>query len=184
MIDIDNIIVRDEVLNLKFTCDLNKCKGACCTLESEFGAPLRQDEIEQIEKYLPIIFEKLPENHVKAIKENGFWEKKQGELLTKSIDNKACVFVYYDNGIAKCGIEKSFFEGKIDFQKPISCHLFPIRVTELGGDILRYEKFSECVPALEEGQKTNLTIAEFCKDSLIRRYGKTWYSKLKKFIGR
>jgi Fe-S-cluster containining protein len=169
---------------MKFTCNLDKCKGACCTLESEYGAPLKEEEIEQIDKYLPIILEKLPENHVKAIKEEGFWEQKEGDLLTKSIDDKACVFVYFDNGIAKCGIEKTFFEGKIDFQKPISCHLFPIRITELGGDILRYEKFSECSHALEEGEKTGLTIAEFCKDSLTRRYGTAWYSKLKKFIGR
>lgn len=126
----------------------------------------------------------LPERNRDSIKKDGFFEQKSGELLTRSIDNKDCVFVYYDNNIAKCAIEKAFFEGKIDFRKPISCHLFPIRISQFGGDIVRYEKFFECAPALKLGEEKQITVAEFCKDSLERLYGKEWYKSLTELKGK
>ncbi len=175
---IENILVREEIFTTKFTCDLEKCKGACCTLESEFGAPLIKNEIELIEESLPATIEYLDSEKKDYIKENNFWEIKEEIFLVKSIDNKDCVFVFRENGIAKCALEKAFFNNKSKFRKPISCHLFPIRITDFGGEILRYEEFSECVPALEKGKETNINIAEFCKDGLERAYGKKWYSKL------
>ncbi len=184
IIAIEDVLVREEVLNTPFACDLKKCKGACCTLDSEFGAPVEQEEIEQIAKILPVIKEYISKEHWENIQQNGFFEKKYDELLLRSINNKACVFVYYEGEIAKCSIEKAYFDGKVKFRKPISCHLFPIRVSKFGGDILRFEKFSECAPALENGKKLNTTIAEFCKDSLIRLYGEKWYSQLKEKTGR
>lgn len=184
IIAVKDVLVREEVLSTPFACDLKKCKGACCTLDSEFGAPVKEEEIDEIKKILPILKDYLTEEHWKIIEENGFYEKKYDELLLKSINNRACVFVYYDGDIAKCSIEKAYFDGKVKFKKPVSCHLFPIRVTKFGGDILRYEQFSECTPALENGKKQNITIAEFCKDSLIRLYGEKWYSQLKEKSGR
>ncbi|MDP4173401.1 MAG: DUF3109 family protein [Bacteroidota bacterium] len=176
---IDDVLLNREITDVKFVCDLCKCKGACCTMESEYGAPLLKEEIDIIEKTLPIVKEYLPKEHVEEIEKNGFWEEKSGELLTRSLNDRACVFVYYENdGIAKCAIEKAYKDGKISFIKPISCHLFPIRVSKFGGDILRYEKINECEMALENGSKLNVTIAEFCKDSLLRLYGKKWYNKL------
>lgn len=184
IIAINDVLVREEVLNTPFACDLKKCKGACCTLDSEFGAPVTEEEIEQINQILPIVKEYITEEHKNEIEQNGFFEKKYDELLLRSVNNKACVFVYYEGDIAKCSIEKAYFDGKVKFRKPISCHLFPIRVAKFGGDILRYEKFGECNPALENGKKLNITIAEFCKDSLIRLYGEKWYSQLKEKSGR
>ncbi|MGQ9799091.1 MAG: DUF3109 family protein [Ignavibacterium sp.] len=184
IIGIDDVLVREEVLTTPFACDLKKCKGACCTLDSEFGAPVTEDEIDQIKQILPIVKEYITEEHKDEIEQNGFFEKKYDELLLRSINNKACVFVYYDGDIAKCAIEKAYFDGKVKFRKPISCHLFPIRVAKFGGDILRYEKFVECNPAIENGKKLNITIAEFCKDSLIRLYGEKWYSQLMEKSGR
>ena len=184
IIPVEDVLVRSEVFNIKFDCDLEKCKGACCTLESEFGAPLSEDEVGKIDKILDIIKDYLPKRHVDEIEENGFYENKSGEFLTRSINNKACVFVYYDGNIAKCGIEKAFTDGKTKFKKPISCHLFPIRVSKFGGAVLRYEKFSECKPALEKGEKNKLTLIDFCKESLTRLNGKKWYSKLKEIIGK
>jgi hypothetical protein len=99
------------------------------------------------------------------------------------VNNRACVFVYYDGDIAKCGIEKAYREGKVDFIKPVSCHLFPIRITDFGGPVVRYEKFSECKPARKLGEKTNLTVAEFCSDALKRIFGSQWVTKLKKYNG-
>ncbi|MGQ9643334.1 MAG: DUF3109 family protein, partial [Ignavibacterium sp.] len=184
IIGIDDILVREEVLNTPFACDLKKCKGACCTLDSEFGAPVTEDEIEQIKQILPIVKEYFTEENKHEIEQKVLFEKKYDELLLRSINNKACVFVYYDGDIAKCSIEKAYFDGKVKFRKPISCHLFPIRVAKFGGDILRYEKFGECNPAVENGKKLNITIAEFCKDSLIRLYGEKWYSQLMEKSGR
>ena len=123
----------------------------------------------------------LPENHKQTIDRKGFFERKQGKLMTTSFENRACVFVNFENGIAKCGIEKAFLDGKTDFRKPISCHLFPIRVENFGGDVLRYEEFDECSPALKKGEKENINLIDFLEESLIRKFGKNWFTKLKGF---
>ena len=106
--------------------------------------------------------------NIEEIESNGFYEEIDGQLLIKSIDDKECVFVYYENEIAKCGIEKAFLNDQTDFKKPISCHLFPIRVSDFGGDVLRFEKFDECKPAITKGKKENTTVAEFCGEPLER----------------
>lgn len=182
LLHIDNITVRQEILETAFTCDLDKCKGACCTLESQYGAPLEKSEIKIIEDLLPEIIIFLPEEKRMEIELNGFWEEKHGSLMIKSINNRDCVFSYYDNGVARCVIEKLFNDAVINFQKPISCHLFPIRISNFGGDVLRYEKFKECDSALENGKKLNKCIAEFCKDSLTRLYGNDWFEKLSGYM--
>ena len=183
-IRVEDVIIRQEIEETSFACDLKKCKGACCTLESPYGAPLLKEEIDEIEKSLEAVKPYLPQKHVEEIEAEGFYEIKDDELMVKSVDNKACVFVYFESGIAKCGIERAYFDGKIKFRKPISCHLFPIRVSKFGGDILRFEKFSECSPALENGAKNNIKLIDFCKESLTRLYGEKWYSKLKENIGK
>jgi hypothetical protein len=147
-------------------------------MESEYGAPLKKEEIEEIEKVLPIVREYLSPKHIKEIEAKGFWEDKEGELLTRSVNNRACVFVYYEGEVAKCAIEKAYKDGKISCNKPISCHLFPIRVSRFGGDILRYERIPECHDAVENGVKLKVTIADFCKESLLRLYGPSWFEKL------
>jgi hypothetical protein len=182
MIQIESILVGREIVAKQFACDLKKCKGACCTLDSEYGAPLIHEELEQIENVLDIVKEYLPEGHKLEIEKKGFYENKDSELMTRSFNNKACVFVYYENSIAKCGIEKAFQDGRTDFRKPISCHLFPIRISDFGGDILRFEKFDECSPALTKGKEEKMDLIEFCKESLIKKYGENWYLKLKVYM--
>ena len=184
ILPVGNILVRAEIAEMPFKCDLKKCKGACCTIESEFGAPLKKSEIEKIEEILETVKVYLSENHKKEIEENGFYETQSDELLIRSMDNKECVFVYFEDDIAKCAIEKAYGEWKTDFQKPISCHLFPIRVSEFGGDVLRFEKFNECEPAFDAGKNNNITVAEYCEEPLNRLYGKNWYSQFKEAIGR
>jgi hypothetical protein len=181
---INDVLVRDEIVEIPFSCDLKKCKGACCTLESELGAPVNKVEIDEIRKILPIVKKYLTQTNIDEIEKYGFYETKDKEMMITSVNNHDCVFSYWDNGIAKCAIERAHFDGKVDFRKPISCHLFPIRVTDFSGDVLRYEKFSECAPALEKGKEDNITIAEFCKDSLTRLYGEDWYNKLMNYSGR
>lgn len=179
MVQIENIMLGKEIAETRFSCDLIKCKGACCTLESNFGAPLFEEEIERISENLELVREYLPAKHWKVIEEKGFFERKQNELMTVSIDDRACVFVNYEGEVAKCGIEKAFLAGKTNFRKPISCHLFPVRVQNFGGDILRYEKLGECLPAVKKGEKQNIKLIDFLEESLTRKYGKKWFLKLK-----
>ena len=178
-IEIDYIAINNEIIENNFTCDLAKCKGACCTMESEFGAPITYEEIAIIEKHLSTIKKYLPKVHSDTIDKNGFWIEKFGETMTRSINNKECVFVTYEGDIAKCGIEKAYMDNKIDFIKPLSCHLFPIRISNFGGPVLRYEKYNECKPALEKGKKTRIKVIDFCREALERAFGKEWFSKTK-----
>lgn len=184
LISIQDKIVRSEIAETPFLCDLNKCKGACCTFESKYGAPLREDEIGKIDEILDVVKPYLTKANVKAVEKFGYYDDLNGEYLIRSINNKDCVFVFYENGTAKCAIEKAFTDGKTDFKKPISCHLFPIRISDFGGEILRFEKFEECNPAIEKGTAENVTVAEFCAESLERLYGDKWYLDFKKAIGR
>ncbi len=178
------VLVRQEIAETHFKCDLQKCKGACCTFESRYGAPLEFEEIKLIDNSLEKVKQYLSPEHLKEIEQKGFYEKKQNEFMTRSINNRACIFVYYEEGIAKCSIEKAYLEGKSGFKKPISCHLFPIRRTDFGGEVLKYEKLDECDPALERGKSSDTTIAEFCKEPLNKLYGKNWYTQLMESIGR
>ena len=132
IVQIENIALGREIVHKRFACDLKKCKGACCTIESNYGAPLLEEEVETISKILEIIKDYLPEKHRQVINKNGFFEKKNNKLMTTSVENRACVFVNFQNGIARCGIEKAFLDGKTDFRKPISCHLFPDNPPENG----------------------------------------------------
>jgi hypothetical protein len=180
IISIDGVLVRKEILTTPFLCDLKKCKGGCCTIESEYGAPVTSEEIQEIEKILDVVKEYLPENHLKQIEKGGFYDNIDGELMTSSYQNRACVFVYYEGEVAKCAIERAYFDGKTEFRKPVSCHLFPIRVAQFGGDILRYEKFPECEPALVNGAEKDSKIIDCCGEALERLYGGEWFQTLKK----
>jgi len=146
-------------------------------MESEFGAPLAESEVELMNDILEDVLPYISPKGREIIEHESFWEKKEGILLTKSIGDRDCVFVYRDGNVAKCGIEKAFFDGVIDFRKPLSCHLFPIRVVDFGGPVLRYEKFSECGAALDKGAETDETIFEFTREALERAFGVDWYRK-------
>jgi hypothetical protein len=178
----DTLISRD-LIEKKFVCDLEKCKGACCTMESEYGAPLDAEEIDLIDSILTDVLDYLPEQNRDLINREGFWEKKTEQLMTKTVENRECVFVYYDENIARCAIERAYLDSKVEFRKPISCHLFPIRKNDFGGRVLRFEEYSECDPALIKGIKENVTTLDFCRDSLERLFDKKWFNGLKNFIG-
>lgn len=182
MILIDNILISEDILEVKFACQLDKCKGACCTFQGEFGAPLLDNEIESMERNIPAAMEYLSEKSLKILKKSGFHEGKAGNYSTLCIDHKDCVLVYYEGDVAKCALEKAYFEGKSDFRKPISCHLFPIRVSEFGGDYLYYSQLDECEPALRSGEKQNLLMYEFVKESLTRAYGDEWFNFLDEYV--
>jgi hypothetical protein len=179
-IHIDGVLLDSGIAAVKFVCDLTQCKGACCTIPSELSAPLKKHEIGILEKALPILKEYLPRAHVLAIEEKGFWEKKGGAYRTRCMNRRDCVFVYYDGDIAQCGIERAYREGRIDFVKPLSCHLFPIKISVSERPILSFEYYHECRPALVKGGQESTLLVDFCRDALRRAFGEEWLRKMRK----
>ncbi len=190
MIIVDDTILSEDLLDVCFTCDLKKCLGNCC-VEGDAGAPLTKEETNILQRIYPSIKPYLLNDSLRAIAQQGLYVKDfEGELTTPLVDNKQCVYVYYDeHKIARCAIEKAFFDGEINFRKPISCHLYPIRISQNNGfDAVNYHKWPVCDPARKYGEKLNVTVYEFCKDALIRKYGKKWYDNFfdiaKKYFGK
>ncbi|MCI0706853.1 MAG: DUF3109 family protein [Ignavibacteriae bacterium] len=172
---IQETVVDSTIATTKFACDLERCKGACCTLHGGRGAPLRDDEVDEIRAAFPAIRQYLNKEHLSVIERNGLVEGRPGDYSTTCINNRACVFVTYENGIARCSFEKAYLKGEIGWRKPISCHLFPIRVDGGEHQRLRYEFLSECVPALERGESEGILLSDFLEGALTREYGSTWY---------
>jgi hypothetical protein len=177
MFNIGKIGVQESVATARFACDLGKCKGACCTLPGGMGAPLDQSEVEEIRNALPHAKQYLSPRHLEEIERRGFHEVARGEYYTTCVDDKACVFVFYEEGIAKCSLEKAFNAGATTWRKPISCHLFPIRVSRFNGEHLRYEVIRECAPAVERGEEEHIPLHEFLREPLVRKYGQAWYDE-------
>jgi hypothetical protein len=184
ILPVGNILIGREIAEIPFKCDLLKCAGACCTFESSYGAPATWEEVSVINRILSKVLVYLPKNHRDEIEKKGFFETRKDKPMLRSVNNRACVFVYYDEGIAKCSIERAFLDKKTGFRKPISCHLFPIRISDFGGDVLRFEHLDECQAAIELGKNDNTTVAEFCEESLSRLYGAEWYSRFMELIGK
>lgn len=185
MIPIGNTLVSDEIIKEKFVCDLNKCKGACC-VEGESGAPLEEEELEILERIYDDVKPYLTKEGIKAIEKKGCYHKdSDGDWVTPLIKAKgACAYTIFDpdasGGIAQCGIEKAYREGKTDFQKPVSCHLYPVRITKYKEyDAVNYHEWEICAPACKLGKQLKVPVYVFLKDSLVRKYGISWYEELK-----
>ena len=181
MIQIDNKIISFDVFEKQFVCDLSACKGSCC-VEGDAGAPLTDKELD----VLPYIFNEvkpyMQTEGVNEIEKQGFFVvDADGDNTTPLINNKECAFVVFDeNEMAKCTIEQAYNDGKIDLKKPISCHLFPIRIKEYRDfDAINYEAINICKPACDCGEQLQIPVYSFLKEPLIRLYGEEWYRKLK-----
>lgn len=180
MIQIDDAIVALDIIEENFLCDLSVCKGECC-VEGESGAPLEKEEVEILEKILPEIWEDLSPKAKDIIEKQGVaYKDTDGEMVTSIVNGKDCVFTYYDEkGICKCAIEKAYKKGKIDFYKPISCHLYPIRLQKYKEfTAVNYHRWRVCKAAVALGDKEGLKIYQFLKDPLIRKFGEAWYNEL------
>ena len=179
MISIGNAVISDDIVDKFFVCDLNKCKGACC-VEGDLGAPLAEDELALLEEVYDKVKPYLSAQGIAAIEAQGLYIKDEdGDLTTTTIGNKECAYAIYEKGILKCGIEKAYLEGKIQFKKPISCHLYPIRITKYDNyDAINYERWHICNPACSHGKKLGVPIYQFLKEPLIRKYGSDWYDEL------
>lgn len=180
MLQIDDTIISLDLLDESFVCDLNTCKGNCC-IEGDDGAPLEESEVKIIENLLPIIWDDLTEKSQEVIKNQGVsYIDDEGESVTSIVNGDECVFTYTnESGICKCAIEKAFREGKTDFYKPISCHLYPVRLQKYEDYIaVNYHRWSVCNCARKLGSKLGVPVYKFLKEPLIRRFGAEWYEQL------
>lgn len=181
MIAIDNVLLSDEVIEEQFVCDLTKCKGGCC-VDGDCGAPLSEEETRIIADLYPRIKEYLVPEYIAEIEKQGTHtvDNEYG-YVTPTVNGGICVYGYTDEtGTVKCGIEKAWKDGVVDFRKPISCHLYPIRIiSHPGYEAVNYEpRETLCKPACKLGRKLKVPVYRFLKDALVRKYGEEFYEAL------
>lgn len=183
MIAIDRTLISEDLLDKKFVCDLNACKGACC-VAGDSGAPLDKEELKILDSIIENVKPYMVRKGIKAIEKHGTYVVDgDGDYTTTLVSPGAeCAFVFFDeNKIAKCAIEQAYYDGKIGWKKPISCHLYPVRITKHKEyDAVNYDKWSVCKPACSCGEKLDVPVYKFLKEPLIRKYGKDWYKELEK----
>ena len=180
MIQIDDTLVSLDVIEKFFLCDLSHCKGECC-VEGDSGAPLEPGEVEELEKVLPVVWNDLSEKAKAVIDRQGVsYVDEEGDRVTSIVDGKDCVFTCYDSDdTCKCAVEKAFREGKTSFYKPVSCHLYPVRITEYPDfKAVNYHKWDVCKAAALLGEKERVRVYQFLKEPLVRKFGEQWYAAL------
>lgn len=186
MIAINHALVSEDVFDKKFVCDLTACKGECC-VAGDAGAPLDKKELKILDKVYPTVKPYMTKKGIDAVEQYGTYVKdSDGDYTTTLVSAGAeCAFVIYDsNNIAKCAIEQAHIDGKLneiapDWKKPISCHLYPIRINEYKEyDAVNYHSWHICKPACECGKKLDVPVFKFLKEPLIRKYGADWYNEL------
>lgn len=181
MIQIDDKLISEDIFSEEFVCNLSRCKGACC-VEGDVGAPLEQEEIGILESLYDKIKPYLRSEGISALEKQGAWttDPMDGDYVTPMVEGKECAYVIFDDkGITKCGIEKAYEEGAIDWNKPISCHLYPIRVTEYSSfTALNYHEWPICSDACELGKELKVPVYKFLRKPLIRKYGEDFYKTL------
>lgn len=180
MLQIGDVIVSFDVLTKEFSCDLSSCHGACC-VEGDAGAPVTPDEVAQIEELLPVIWDALDPEARRVIEQAGVsCLDPEGETVTQIVNGKDCVFTCHgEDGSCYCAIEKAYREGRCSFMKPVSCHLYPIRVRKLGEYWgLNYDRWDVCRAAVLKGQREHIPVYKYLEGPLVRRFGRDWFDEL------
>ncbi|MFN8299998.1 MAG: DUF3109 family protein [Chitinophagales bacterium] len=186
MIVINDKVLSDDIVEQKFVCDLAACKGECC-IAGDFGAPLDKSELETLDKIYDTVKPYLTKEGIETIEKEGkyVYVKENKEYCTPLMKNGGgCAWLAYDaNGIVICAIEKAYREGKLDWKKPISCHLYPIRITKYKTyDAVNYERWSICKAACKNGKALKVPVYKFLKEPLIRKYGEEFYAILEQYV--
>lgn len=180
MIQIDDTLVSLDLIERSFLCDLSNCKGQCC-VEGDSGAPLEPGEEEELKRVLPEIWnDLLPEARTVIQSQGVAYTDSDGDRVTSIVGDKNCVFTCYDtDGVCKCAIEKAYREGRVSFYKPISCHLYPVRITQYKTfQAVNYHRWDVCKAAELLGKKEQVPVYQFLKEPLIRKFGQAWYDAL------
>ncbi len=177
MFVVGDTLISDELLDAPFACHLGSCLGACC-VQGESGAPLEPEERAALEAIVPRVRKYLSPKARKVIEDKGVWEEVEpGEYATTCVDDAECVFVTYDGPVAKCAIHKAYQAGRVDFPKPLSCHLFPVRLEPMGDyQVLNYEQVSMCDPARRHGRRHQVQLVDVLREALTRKFGAVWYA--------
>jgi hypothetical protein len=178
---IDNTRISEELLKTEFVCNLNACKGACCVAGAS-GAPLETDEADLLRKHFPKFKQYMNASGLEAVKQQGYAVyDSDGDLTTPLVGpEKECAYVYFESDqTAKCAIEKAYEEGQVDWIKPMSCHLYPIRISATKHlELVKYSRWSVCAPACKNGKLLGVPVFKFLKKPLIRKFGQAWYKQL------
>ena len=180
MFQIGKTIVSEEIITEDFVCNLNACKGACC-VDGEAGAPLEDGETQiLLDIYNRVKGYLRPEGRAAIEKDGVYVRGEDGEWETPLVNNNECAYVTFgDNGTAQCGIEKAYNDGAIRWRKPLSCHLYPVRIKEYTNLVaVNYHKWEICDPACTLGTELRVPIYKFVREALIRKFGKNWYAEL------
>jgi hypothetical protein len=179
MFQLGKTLVSEEILEAAFVCDLKACKGACC-VEGSAGAPLEEGEIPVLDEIYQKVKPFLRPEGVRAIEAQGTHVLgTDGGLETPLVENRECAYVYFEEGIAQCGLERAYKAGAISWKKPLSCHLYPVRVREYTQlTAVNYHQWHICDPACGLGESLKVPVYKFVKDALIRKFGETWYRQL------
>ncbi len=182
MFQLGKTIVSEDIIEKDFVCNLSTCKGQCC-IDGDAGAPLEEEETKILEAIYPKVKPFLRSEGIKAIEEQGTWIKSDfDELETPLIEDADCAYVIFDNkGTALCAIEEAYNQGSIDWKKPVSCHLYPVRVKEYSEfSAINYHRWEICDEACSLGKELQVPIYKFVKPALIRKFGQNWYDELEK----
>ena len=180
MIAIGDTLISEDILEKQFVCNLNACKGMCC-IEGESGAPLEEEEIQLLESVIEEVKPFMRKEGIEVIENGELFEIDQdGDYVTPLIDGAECAYVFFDeNGITKCSIEKAYLEGKTDWKKPSSCHLYPVRLTQLKDFIaVNYHTWHLCDPACDLGKELGIEVFKFLEEPLRTKFGDNWYEEL------
>ncbi len=179
MLQIDDTIVSLALIEKKFSCDLSACKGSCCRY-GDTGAPLTQEEASTLDRIWPELKPFLRPEGIRAVEMTGTSMKDiEGELVTPLINNEECAYTILEEDVYKCGIETAYNAGAVDFIKPLSCHLFPVRIKRYRDfSAVNYEEWSICRPGVDSGIKRDVELCIFLRDPLVRAFGQEWYNKL------
>lgn len=179
MFEIDNTLVSLDLIEKKFLCNLGACRGNCC-VEGDSGAPLNDDECKILEDIFETIKPRLTPDGIAAVEQQGKWiVDRDGDLVTPLINNGPCAYAVMDGNIVKCAIEMAWQAGEVSFQKPISCHLYPVRISKVGDyDAVNYEQIELCRDAVLKGNQLGVPVYKFLKGPLVRKYGEDWYNQL------
>lgn len=182
MFQLDKTIVSEEILEKEFVCNLSACKGACC-VNGDAGAPLENEELKELEEILPILKKYLRKEGLEAIRTQGAYTTNDlGEHETTLINGEDCAYVIYDEkNVALCGIEEAYNQGEITFKKPVSCHLYPIRIKQYSEfAAVNYDKWEICDDACSLGKELSVPVYKFVKQALERKFGAAWFAELDK----
>lgn len=180
LVEIHDKIVSTQIFDRKFVCDLNACKGACC-IKGDAGAPLTEEEANILEENIDKIKPFMREEGIREVDKTGvFYIDQENDMATTLVNEEECAFVYFDEkGITKCAVEKAHSEGQLDFKKPLSCHLYPIRLKKFDDfTAVNYNQWDICEPACECGEKLNVPVYKFLKEPLTRAFGERFFEEL------